>query len=96
VDVAANNQRRRLAAMHRQAQVDLSLRRLSRLTALEREYGQQLNDAGRRLLRASTFTVYCDCRALGLEERARLILGELRAARLPAPAAPKLAATATA
>jgi hypothetical protein len=64
--------------MHRQAQVELSLRRLRRMTALEREYGQQLNAAGQRLLRASTFTAYCDCRALGVEERARLILEEVR------------------
>ena len=85
--MAATNPRRRLAAMHRQAQVELSLRRLSRLTTLEREYGHQLNAAGLRLLRASTFTAYCDCRALGIEDRARLILGQLRSpdSLLPAP-----------
>ena len=92
--MAATNQRRRLAAMHRQAQVDLSLRRLSRLTTLEREYGHQLNAAGRRLLRASTFSVYCDCRALGLEDRAGLILGQLRPPGAPDPAPVSLAAPA--
>ena len=92
--MAATNQRGRLAAMHRPAQVELSLRRLSRLTALEREYGHQLNAAGRRLLRASTFSVYCDCRALGIEDRAGQILDQLRPAGVPAPA--HLAAAATA
>jgi hypothetical protein len=96
VDVAAINQRRRFVAMHRQAQVDLSLRRLGRLAALEREYGDQLNPAGLRLLRASTFSAYCDCRALGLEDRARLILGQRRPAGVPARARTDLATTATA
>ena len=92
--MAAINQRRRFVAMHRQAQVDLSLRRLGRLAALEREYGDQLNPAGLRLLRASTFSAYCDCRALGLEDRARLILGRLRRSGARALAAADLA-TAT-
>ena len=64
--------------MQRAARVELSLRRLSRLAALEREYGRQLNPAGLRLLRASTFSVYCDCRALGMADRAGLILGQRR------------------
>jgi hypothetical protein len=81
--------------MHRQAQVELALRRLSRLAALEREYGHQLNAAGRRLLRFSTFSAYCDCRALGLVERAGLILGQLPPPARPAPSPADLAATAT-
>lgn len=69
-----NQQRRRLTAIQRQAQLELAVKRLSRLTRLQREYGPQLNEAGMRLLRASTFSAYIDCRALGLVEQAREIL----------------------
>jgi hypothetical protein len=71
---AVSTQRKRLAQIQRQAQVELALRRLDRLAQLEREYGAQLNDAGLRLLRASTFSAYCDCRALGLTDRANQLL----------------------
>jgi hypothetical protein len=81
--------------MHRQAQVDLALRRLGRLANLEREYGHQLNAAGRRLLRVSTFSVYCDCRALGLADRAGLILGQLGSAGRSSPAPADLATIAS-
>ena len=60
--------------MQKQAQVELAIRRLSRLSALQREYGSQLNQAGVRLVRSSMFSAYCDCRALGLGDRARDIL----------------------
>ena len=93
--MAAITQRRRFVAMQRQAQVDLSLRRLGRLAALEREHGYELNPAGLRLLRLSTFSVYCDCRALGIEDRARLLLGHRRTPGTPARATTELAATAT-
>jgi hypothetical protein len=77
VDVSASNphhHRRRLGVLSQRAQVELALQRLSRFAALEREYAGQLNEAGVRLVRASTFTAYCDCRALGMAKRADQIL----------------------
>ena len=71
---ATNPTRRRLPALRHDAQVELALRRLSRFARLEREYGGQLNEAGLRLLRASTFSAYCDCRTLGIADRAAAAL----------------------
>jgi hypothetical protein len=73
---ATNPTRRRLPALRHDAQVELALRRLSRFARLEREYGAQLNQAGLRLLRASTFSAYCDCRALGIADRASAALAD--------------------
>ena len=71
---ATNQPRRRLPSLRHDAQVELALARLVRFARLEREYGAQLNDAGIRLLRASAFSAYCDCRALGIAERATAAL----------------------
>ena len=71
---ANNPTRRRLVGLRHDAQVDLALERLARLVRLDREYGPQLNEAGLRLLRASAFSAYCDCRALGIVARADKIL----------------------
>ncbi len=66
--------RKRLVGLRHDAQVELALRRLARFVRLEREYGAQLNHAGVRLLRASTFSAYCDCRRLGVAAQAAAIL----------------------
>jgi hypothetical protein len=93
----SNQQRRRLPALRHDAQVDLALARLARFARLEREYGGQLNDAGLRLLRASAFSAYCDCRSLGIADRADAALRDGRedAANVgeTAPAAPVGAAS---
>jgi len=69
-------QRRRLATLPQRIQIELSLDRLTRFAGLEREYAGQLNAAGVRLLRSSTFAAYCDCRALGVGKRADQILAK--------------------
>jgi hypothetical protein len=71
VDVS---QRRRLATLTQRAQIELAVQRLERFASLERDYRGQLNDAGVRLVRASTFSAYCDCRSLGVGKRADQIL----------------------
>jgi hypothetical protein len=76
VDVSVVNTRRRLGTLGHRDQIELALRRLGRFAALEREYAGQLNEAGVRLVRASTFSAYCDCRALGVGKRADRILTE--------------------
>lgn len=81
---ATNPTRRRLPSLRHDAQVELALRRLSRFARLEREYGPQLNEAGQRLLRASTFSAYCDCRALGIADRAASALKDACTAASPA------------
>lgn len=78
-----NQPRRRLPSLCHDAQVELALARLLRFARLEREFGAQLNDAGLRLLRASAFSAYCDCRTLGIADRAE---SALRAARVEAAA----------
>jgi hypothetical protein len=71
---ASNAHRRRLTTLSPRAQTELALQRLGRFAALEREYAGQLNEAGIRLVRASTFWAYCDCRDLGVGKRADQIL----------------------
>jgi hypothetical protein len=71
VDVS---QRRRLATLSQRGQIELAVQRLERFASLEREYRGQLNGAGIRLVRASTFSAYCDCRTLGVGKRADQIL----------------------
>jgi hypothetical protein len=81
---ASNAHRRRLTTLttlSQRAQTELALQRLGRFAALEREYAGQLNEAGVRLVRASTFSAYCDCRDLGVGKRAEHILAQ---AGLPA------------
>ena len=89
---ATNPTRRRLPALRHEAQVELALHRLRRFARLEHEYGAQLNDAGLRLLRASTFSAYCDCRMLGVADRAvealRTVAAEAVAAETTAGVAP--------
>jgi hypothetical protein len=84
-----------MSSLPRRDLIELSLRRLSRLTTLQREYGGQLNEAGLRLLRATTFSAYCDCRALGVGDRAlALIQSAAPPAALPAPREEALAEVA--
>ena len=90
--MAVSPTRRRLTGLRHDAQVELALRRLARFVRLEHEYGGQLNAAGLRLLRASTFLAYCDCRRLGVADRA----AELLAGPAPEAPAPALTPTATA
>lgn len=70
--------------MNAQAQIDMALQRLERFTTLEHEYGDRLNEMGLRLLRASTFAAYCDCRALGIGARAQTIIDRARQAAIRA------------
>lgn len=91
---ALSGHRKRIVPLQRQALVELSLRRLSRLTTLQREYGGQLNDAGLRLLRSTTFSAYCDCRSLGVADRALALIQSLSPPALPAPREEALAEVA--
>ncbi|MBM4416876.1 MAG: hypothetical protein FJ033_00955 [Chloroflexi bacterium] len=72
--------RRRLAVLNQRAQIELAIERLTRFATFERIYAGQLNEIGERLLRASTFTAYCDCRALGVGKRADQIIAARGAA----------------
>lgn len=84
---ANSSPRRRLPALRHDAQVELALGRLVRFARLEREFSAQLNEAGLRLLRASTFSAYCDCRTLGVAERAAAALRDGLCEPAPAEAA---------
>jgi len=75
---ASSTTRKRLVGLRHDAQVELALRRLARFVRLEREYGAQLNHAGLRLLRACTFSAYCECRRLGVAAQAAAILAAER------------------
>lgn len=81
-----NAQRRRPGVLSQRAQIELALQRLARFASLEREYAGQLNDAGIRLLRACTFTAYCDCRSLGAVKRADDTLARARVEARPGAA----------
>jgi hypothetical protein len=89
----SNAHPRRLTTLGLRAQTELALQRLGRFAALEREYAGQLNEAGVRLVRASTFSAYCDCRDLGVGKRADEILNQ---AGIPARALEQREAVATA
>lgn len=75
----AERRKRLPLRMTSQDAIDLSLRRLNRLVSLEIEYSYRLNEKGIRLIRRSTYSVYCDCVNLGLTNRAKDILGRLTA-----------------
>ena len=53
---------------------ETALRRLARLIMLEKDHVERLNDNGVRLLRNCIFSCYCDCRELGVTEKAQRIL----------------------
>ena len=89
---SSNAHRRRLTTLSQRVQTELALQRLGRFVALEREYAGQLNEAGVRLVRASTFSAYCDCRDLGVGKRADQILSQ---AGVPSRALGALEAVAT-
>lgn len=79
------SQRRRFATLTQRAQIELSLQRLERFATLERDYRGQLNHAGTRLVRASIFSAYCDCRALGVGKRGDQILNHAGVDSAPVP-----------
>ena len=54
--------------------LDLARRQLERSLRLEREYGDQLNDYGHRLVRRAAFASYLEMRDAGLTAEADLIL----------------------
>lgn len=66
--------RRRLKEVSSLQQEDMALRRLTRLTDIEREHGYKLNEQGLRLLRGSIFKAYCQCKELGILDKAGLIV----------------------
>jgi hypothetical protein len=82
------SQRRRLATLTQRAQIELALQRLERFATLERDYRGQLNDAGSRLVRASIFSAYCDCRALGVGKRGDQIVNRVGVEAAPAALEP--------
>ena len=72
--LALNNHSRRIVSTRREFQEETALRRLARLIMLEKDHVERLNDNGVRLLRNCIFSCYCDCRELGLTEKAQRIL----------------------
>jgi hypothetical protein len=66
--------------LRKDAQIELALNRLARFVDLERRFGPELNDAGQRLVRLSTFSVFCEARRLGVERRAGTVLRDGSAA----------------
>jgi hypothetical protein len=80
------SQRRRLATLTQRAQIELALQRLERFASLECDYRGQLNEAGVRLVRASIFSSYCDCRTLGVGKRADQILSHVGVETAPVAA----------
>ncbi len=90
--LALNNHSGRIVSTRREFQEESALRRLARLIMLEKDHVERLNDNGVRLLRNCIFSCYCDCRELGLIEKAQRILRQsasppLKSARL-SPALP--------
>lgn len=72
--LALNNNSRRIVSIRREFQEENALRRLARLVMLEKDYVERLNENGVRLLRNCIFSCFCDCRELGLTDKARRIL----------------------
>ncbi len=74
--------------LRKEAQIELVLNRLARFVDLERRFGAELNDAGQRLVRLSTFSMFCEARRLGVERRAASVLRDGSAALSSARATP--------